>query len=276
MRSAVSLKGNGGGLMISLTVSNQRGGVGKTTTVLTLARCLADRGQRVLVVDTDSQGSVWITLGTEPIGWLHEFMNDGLALSQVATKVHEKIDVIASDRRTMRVEATLSSQTVREMVFYSLLQNAAQFYDVVLFDVAPSISHLHSCAIAYSKNVLIPVAMDRLSLEGASSTLKSIEVLNHFLKLGCRAIGYLPTMVDRRTSASEVVLSTLEQYRDETGVPIIHPIRTDQAVNKALRNQQFLQDWDPKSKALEDYNTACDEIFTALGATNVQTETAAH
>src|SRR4051794_10524386 len=229
--------------MISLTVSNQRGGVGKTTTVLTLARCLADRAQRVLVVDTDSQGSVWITLGTEPVGWLHEFMNDGLALSQVATKVHEKIDVIASDRRTMRVEATLSSQTVREMVFYSLLQNAAQFYDVVLFDVAPSISHLHSCAIAYSKNVLIPVAMDRLSLEGASSTLKSIEVLNHFLKLGCRAIGYLPTMVDRRTSASEVVLSTLEQYRDETGVPIIPPIRTDQAVNKALRNQQFLQDW---------------------------------
>src|SRR3954471_3896795 len=103
MRSAVLLKSNGGGRMISLTVSNQRGGVGKTTTVMTLARCFADRGMRVLVVDTDSQGSVWIISGKEPVGWLHQFMNDGISLSQVVTKIHDGIDIIASDRRTMRI-----------------------------------------------------------------------------------------------------------------------------------------------------------------------------
>jgi chromosome partitioning protein len=264
--------------MIKITFSNQRGGVGKTTSTLTVARCLADRGMKVLVIDTDSQGSIWMTLELEPPGWLHQFVNDGLSLSEVVAHAAPNLDVICSDRRTMRVEATLAAQTAKEMIFYSLLSSAEQEYDAILFDVAPSISHLQSCAIAYTRNVLIPVGMDSLSVEGARASLQSIEVLNHFLKLGCRCIGFLPTMVDNRLSATELVLRALKSHSDVSGIPIIHPIRTDQEVNKAFRNQKFIQDWNPKSKALEDYEAACSELLTALGKSDVQHEatTATH
>ncbi len=77
--------------MITMTISNQRGGVGKTTTTLTLARSLAEQGRRVLVIDTDSQGSVYLALGLNPQGWLHQFVNDGLSITRVATKVHDRI-----------------------------------------------------------------------------------------------------------------------------------------------------------------------------------------
>jgi chromosome partitioning protein len=250
--------------MIRLTVSNQRGGVGKTTTALTLARCFADRGKKVLVVDTDSQGSIWMTLALEPPGWLHQLVNDGLALSQLVAPAGPNLDVLCSDRRTMRIEATLSSTTAREMVFVSLLAPAEQVYDVIIFDVSPSISNLQSCSIAYTKNVLIPVGMDWLSVEGARASMQSIEVLNKFLHLGCQCVGFLPTMVDQRLSATEVVLRALEQYSEQSGVPVLHGIRTDQTVNRAFRNQKFLQDWDPKSKALEDYKIAADQITAAL------------
>lgn len=261
--------------MITMTISNQRGGVGKTTTTLTLARSLAEHGRRVLVIDTDSQGSVYLALGLNPQGWLHQFVNDGLSITRVATKVHDRVDVICSDRRTMRVEVTLGAATAKEMTFYSLLSCVEQRYDAILFDVAPSISHLQSCAIAYTKNVVVPVAMDALSIEGARSSLQTIEVLNHFLRLGCRCIGFLPTMVDNRLSATELVLNALKSQSESSGIAVLHAIRTDQAVNKALRKQKFLHDFDRRSKALEDYEAACNEILTLLGHRDEQTQTIA-
>ena len=252
--------------MIKITISNQRGGVGKTITALTLARCLADEGKRVLLIDTDSQGSVWMALRLEPQYWLHHLVNDQMALSQVVVKAHEKIDVVCSDRRTMRVEGTLNAAMAKEMVFYEILRVAESDYDAVLFDVAPSISNLQGCAMAYSRNVLIPVSMDSLAVEGAMASLTSIEMLNRLLKLGCRCIGFLPTQIDQRTSATEVVLRTLDEQSKEQGIPLLPSIRTDQSVNKALRNHSFLQDWDPKSRALEDYQAACKMILKLSGA----------
>ncbi|MFZ0591872.1 MAG: ParA family protein [Bryobacteraceae bacterium] len=258
--------------MIRLTISNQRGGVGKTTTTLTLARSLAEQGKRVLVIDTDSQGSVYLALGLAPAGWLHQFVNDGLSITRVATKVHDRIDVICSDRRSMRVEVALGAATAKEMTFYSLLSCAEQRYDAILFDVAPSISHLQSCAIAYTKNVVVPVAMDALSIEGARSSLQTIEVLNHFLRLGCRCVGFLPTMVDYRLSPTDLVLSALKSQSESSGIAVLHAIRTDQAVNKALRKRKFLHDFDRRSKALEDYETACKEILRLLAHQDGQTQ----
>jgi chromosome partitioning protein len=245
-------------------VSNQRGGVGKTTTVITLARCLADRGKRVLIVDTDSQGSIWMSLGLKPTAFLHQFINEQYAVSKTVTTAHPSIDVICSDRRTMGVEGILNGAVAREMIFYSLLKPAENLYDVILFDVAPSITHLQSCAMAYAQNVLVPVAMDALSTQGAMASLQTISLLNEFFKLNCRCVGFLPTMVDQRLSATDMVLTTLRAASTKTGIAVMHGIRTDQAINKALRSNKFLQDYDPKSRALEDYNTACEFLLSEL------------
>ena len=193
-----------------------------------------------------------------------------MALGRVVVNAHDRIDVICSDRRTMRVEGTLSAAIGKEMTFYDLLRVAENEYDAVIIDVAPSISHLQSCAMAYTRNVLIPVSMDSLAVEGAMASLTSVEMLNKLLRLGCRCVGFLPTQVDQRTSATEIVLRTLREQSQQTGIPILHSIRTDQSVNRALRNHAFLQDLDPKSKALEDYRAACGELLAVLAGNDVQ------
>ena len=260
---------------IRITVSNQKGGVGKTTSVLTLARCFADEGRRVLMIDTDPQGNLWATLsgldcfqnGGRPQYWVHQlFSDEPVAATQMAVPVHERIPCIFSDRRMFFAESRLAGTTAKELILNSLLQVAEQQYDVILFDVAPSISHIQTCAVAYTRNILIPVGMDNLSVEGAMSSLQTIELLNRMLKLECRCVGFLPTMMDQRLSATEVVMHALQERSQTMGIPLLPGIRTDQAVNRALRAGRFLQDHDPRSKALEDYQKTCKllmEVFDA-------------
>lgn len=260
---------------IRITVSNQKGGVGKTTTVLTLARCFADQGRKVLMIDTDPQGNLWTTLsglprfqnGSKPQYWIHQlFSDEPVAATQMAVEVHERIACIFSDRRMFFAESRLAGTTAKELILNSLLQVAEQQYDVILFDVAPSISHIQTCAVAYTRNILIPVGMDNLSVEGAMSSMQTIELLNRMLKLDCRCVGFLPTMIDQRLSATEVVMHALEERSEAMQIPLLPGIRTDQAVNRALRAGEFLQDYDPRSKALEDYQRTCTLLLEALGA----------
>lgn len=255
--------------MIKLTVANQRGGVGKTTTTLTLARCMANAGKKVLVVDTDPQGSVKLVLKLQCTGWLHELLDNQRPLSEVITKSSYGVDFICSDRRTQRAEAILATQVAREMIFYTLLAPAERQYDVMIFDVSPAVSALQSCSIAYTKNTLIPVSMDSLAIEGAMASVLTTQLLNQMLHLDCRCVGFLPTAIDRRTSATEVVMDTLKTLSDRHHVPLLGGIRTDQAVNKAMRSNRFLADFDPKSRALEDYQSLADSLMEVL-ETNVE------
>jgi chromosome partitioning protein len=259
---------------IRLTVSNQKGGVGKTSTVLTLARCFADSGRRVLMIDTDPQGNLWGTLsglerfrnGGKPKYFIHQmFSDEPVAATQMTVEVHDKISCIFSDRRMFFAESRLAGTTAKELILNSLLSVAEQQYDVILFDVAPSISHIQTCAVAYTRNVLIPVGMDNLAVDGALSSLQTVDILNRMLKLDCRCVGFMPTMVDNRLSATEIVLHALQERSAELKIPLLPGIRTDQAVNRSLRAGKFLQDNDPKSKALEDYQSVCKILIDTLG-----------
>ncbi len=254
---------------LKITVSNQKGGVGKTSSTLSLARCFADRGRKVLMIDTDPQGNIWTTLNKlpqfkdkPPEYWIHNLFSDSpVAATQMAYSVHPNISAIFSSRHMFYAEARLASMTAKEMILSSLLSVIEQQYDVILFDVAPSISHIQTCAVAYTRNILIPVGMDNLSIEGAMSSLQTLELLNKMLKLDCTCLGFLPTMVDQRLSATEVVLHSLEALAAEWKIPLLPGIRTDQAVNRSLRAGKFLQDYDPKSRALEDYQRICDLLL---------------
>ena len=249
--------------MIRLVISNQRGGVSKTTTATTLARILADRGFKVLIVDTDPQGSVASILGLKPDRYLYHFLIERIVFEDCIVKAHENIDVMCSNRQTVQAEAILMTTVAREMAFENLFSPVDSPYDAVLIDVSPSINLLQTCAMVYTKQILVPVAMDALSFQGATASIETAKSLNQLLKTDIRTIGMLPVMVHRRMAMTEMVLSGLADLSKQTGIPLLPLIRTDTNVPKAARQRQFIVDFDPNCKAVEDY-TAATEFLIAL------------
>lgn len=252
--------------MIRLVVSNQRGGVAKTTTAVTIARCFADRNLRTLLIDTDSQGSVATILGLKPEFTLHDFLIKQVLFSECVVQAYEGLDVLCSDRKTQAAEDIISGQTLRELHFEQAFGDSGvdRAYDAVVIDVAPSLNLFQTCAMLYTKHVLIPVAMETLSVQGASASISSANELNRLFKrqVGISSIGMLPVMVNNRLQMTQTVLTALQDMSQELRVPLLPNIRTDTTVAKAARSRLFLQDYDPKSKALEDYETAVDKLLT--------------
>lgn len=254
--------------MIRLVVANQRGGVAKTTTALVLARIYADRGMRVLLIDTDSQGSIGTIISLRAKYHLSDFLVGHIALEECLVRVHPNIDVLPSNRHTSRAEDLITAQGFREFVFEQMFSRYEQDYDVILVDVAPSITLFQTCAMVYTRRVLIPVAMEILSVQGAMASLESARTLNTMFcnsyHMPVETVGILPVMVDRRLAMTGIIMDTLDQLTAKTGVPRLSPIRIDTSVVKAAKERMFLNDFDPKSRALDDYEVVADEIITLM------------
>jgi chromosome partitioning protein len=250
--------------MIRLLISNQRGGVGKTTTVITLARHLVDEGRRVLLIDTDPQGSIETVLGVRASHHLSHFVAHRYALSECTVHISERFDVLCSNRETLQAEAALMGAQAREVVLQHLLEREEKNYDAILIDSAPSISILQTCAMFYARNVLIPVDMDSLSVTGAGATITAVNQLNEFLKGDVRVIGFLPTQVDRRLQMTQAVLQSLDIFRDRYHIPVLPEIRVDSSVPKSLRARKTLAEYDPSCRAMQDYRVAFAQIIQLI------------
>jgi chromosome partitioning protein len=250
--------------MIRLVLSNQRGGVAKTTTTHTLARFFADQGLKILLIDTDPQGSLGAVLGLKPRHYLHQFVIQRYPLKECTLEVYPGIDILCSNRETAATEQALYGMVGREMVFENLFSTIDCEYDMVLIDVAPSISMLQNCALVYARQMLIPVTMDPLSLQGVGANVETARVLNEAFKLDVRAVAILPVMLDRRLQMTAIVMESLKELAEKLCTPVLHGIRVDATVTKASRARQFLRDYDPGCRAMEDYQIASEELSNLL------------
>jgi chromosome partitioning protein len=250
--------------MIRLLVSNQRGGVGKTTTAVNYARYLADMGKRVLLIDIDPQGSLEQVLGLKAQHHLAHFVAHRFALAECVIKFTPEIHVLCSSRDTLQAEAALMGSQARELVLQHLLKPEENNYDAVLIDSAPSISILQSCAMYYTQNVLIPTDMDSLSVTGAMATITAANQLNEFLRTNVRVVGILPTQVDRRLQMAQSTLATLKTIEDRYQIPVLPEIRIDTTVGKAIRARKLLADYDMSSRAFRDYQAAFGRLLEVM------------
>lgn len=256
--------------MIRFVVSNQRGGAGKTTTSITLARCLAEKGMNVLLVDADSQASIGNVLLLKQEFSLYDALVDGVSVKNCVVEAFPGLHVICGDRRTNRAQDLITTQIARELYFEQIFSSQDDCYDAVIIDTAPSMSLFQTCAMMYAKQVLVPVSMDTLSVQGAMASMQAARSLNDMFKRKPEVsiAGLLPVMVDRRLQMTDVVLNTVEKVSREDGVALLPAIRTDTSVVKAARHKKFLADYDPKSKALEDYRNTTLRIIELQGLTN--------
>src|SRR3990172_663706 len=141
--------------MITISVGNQKGGVGKTTTAVALGQYFARRGKRVLIVDLDAQGHVAESLGVDKSGGLFRLICQGLAVEQVAQNVREGLDIIPNDHTAEQVKAFAAQSDFRAYILAQALGEAGG-YDVVFLDMPPSKPFLHVAALVASDYPLPP------------------------------------------------------------------------------------------------------------------------
>ena len=168
--------------MIRLVIANQKGGVAKTTTTLSLAREFADRGLKVLLIDIDPRDRSAPRLGLKTTNYLYSFVISNYRFKDCLVAAHANIDVLCSNRETTDIEGILHLRTGRELIFQVLLTPVEKDYDAVIIDCPPAISLLQSCALMYAQQILIPLTMDPLSLQGAYAAIQTSATLNRLFK----------------------------------------------------------------------------------------------
>jgi chromosome partitioning protein len=240
----------------TIAILNQKGGVGKTTTAVTLASGLARKGSRVLLIDLDTQGNVADSLGLSQGDDLRRLLSPDLhcSLEQVVTPGGmDHLDVIRSDKSTTALKQTLAGVTLREYVLADVLQDSP--YDVIVLDCAPSVDLLHFAALVAADYLLIPTRLDKLAINGVRDALQTLSALKRISH--CQLAGILPTFYERVTSESHEQLVHLAQT---FGRLILPPIPQDTQCRVASRYGKTLWEYEPNAKALIGYDQGSKHI----------------
>jgi len=235
--------------MLTLAIVNQKGGVGKTTTAVTVAHGLALRGYQTLLVDLDSQGNVADCLGLPSGNDLYQALFPGLQKplkAAVTSGGRPNLSVLRSDRNTTSLKIALGAMEMREYVLDDLLANAA--FDVVVLDCAPSMDVLHTAAMVAAHYLLIPTRLDQLAVKGVRDVLTSLKGLARITT--CELGAILPTFYDRQTNESYLQLKHLAETFKELVWP---PIPQDVNCRESTRFGQTLWEYQPNTRAVLGY-----------------------
>ena len=197
-------------------VANQKGGVGKTTTAINLAACLAEAGERALVVDLDPQANATSGLGERANGTSTYDLLDGVPLGQLAKPTRfANLDLVPSRAELAGAAVELARRADGERFLAEALADARERYGFVFCDCPPALGPLTVNALAAADRVLIPVQAEYYALEGLSQMLGSIELVRQRLNPRLRLGGVLLTMVDGRTRlAAEVAAEVRKHFGD--------------------------------------------------------------
>jgi chromosome partitioning protein len=256
-----------------IAILNQKGGTGKTTTAVNLAAGLAEREQQVLLVDTDAQGNVGVSLGVAGERSLYHVLVDGAEPTDVAVPVRSHLDVITSDSTLAAAEIWLAHQNPdqRSRILtrrLNLLQ-VSRKYDHVIIDCGPSLNLLNQNALSFVDEVIIPVTCDYLALVGVKQVLKTIKDVERHLGHAVRISAVLPTFYDGRTRLAREVLETLQGHFK---TKCLEPIRMNTRLAEAPSHKKTIFEYAPVSHGAADYNRVVDWVL----ATTAQVETSAH
>src|SRR5438128_714519 len=205
--------------MRRIAILNQKGGVGKTTTAVSLAAALAEAGQRVCVIDLDPQAHATTHLGIEPDGKaasMYDVLINSRPLAEVRRKVAENLWVAASDINLAAAEVELAGVVGREVILRDLLLQDDGAFDFVFMDCGPSLGVLTLNALSAASEVFIPLQPHFLALHGMGKLFETTALVAKRINPALKVTGIIVTLFEEKTRLAQEVIQDLQGYLDRS------------------------------------------------------------
>lgn len=245
-----------------ISVANQKGGVGKTTTTVNLGTILAKKGKKVLLIDADPQGNATSGLGVDKECELSTYdilANDAEMEEVVQDTIIKNLKLCPANMNLAGAEVELVSMMSREQRLKEKLEKVKDNYDYILIDCPPSLGLITLNAFTASDSVLIPVQCEYFALEGLGQLLNTINLVKKHLNKEIKIEGALLTMYDIRTNLSNQVVKEVKKYFENKVYKTVIPrnVRLSEAPSYGMP----ITEYDPKSKGAKSYMKFAKEFL---------------
>ena len=252
-----------------IAVTNQKGGVGKTTTAVNLALELSAENKKVLLIDADPQGSATIYLGyKEPdelqetiVNLIQGIVNDEEVSNGVVIHHNEFLDLIPANIELAAAELSLASVMSREMIFKTYVDEVRENYDYIIIDCMPSLGIITVNALTCADSVLIPAQAAYLPIKGLQQLIKTISMVKRKLNRSLEIEGILLTMVDNRTNYAKDVINQVRSVYGQSIKVFDVEIPLSVRVSETSAVGIGINEYDPRGKAAQAYKALTKAVL---------------
>lgn len=247
-----------------IAIANQKGGVGKTTTTINLAACVAEKGKKVLVIDTDPQGNATTGFGIEKNeldNTVYELMLGECSVKEcIIPDVIDNLSLIPSNVNLAAAEIELVDKARKEYVLKNEIDWVKDQYDYIFIDCPPSLSMLTVNSMTTADSVLVPIQCEYYALEGLSQLIHTVNLIRKKINPNLTMEGVVFTMYDARTNLSEEVVQNVKDTLEERIFKTLIPRNVRLA--EAPSYGQPINIYDGKSAGAEAYRGLADELIS--------------